>query len=111
MRAVQEAERNVTHPTKIATCCYCGSRATLRLDHARHELACSTCGAPLRHLKRLPVAAPDKLAVSHQPALRRFPGAATSAPAPKKKRKVKRRKSWMTKLAEEVFDIVEDVLD
>jgi hypothetical protein len=32
---------------KIATCCYFGTRAALVLDRARHELACSSCGAPL----------------------------------------------------------------
>ena len=40
---------------KIATCCYCGTRAALVLRGSkRHELACSSCGAPLHDLKRLP---------------------------------------------------------
>lgn len=50
---------------KIATCCYCGTRATLRLDKARHELACAACGAPLRQMKALP---------SHEAAPGRYPG-------------------------------------
>ena len=41
--------------TKIATCCYCGTRAALVLSgRERHELACSNCGAPLHDLKMLP---------------------------------------------------------
>lgn len=40
--------------TKIATCSYCGTRAALVLIHAaRHELACSACGAPLHEMKWL----------------------------------------------------------
>ena len=36
------------YPTKIATCCYCGTRAALVLTGKhRHELSCSGCGAPL----------------------------------------------------------------
>ncbi|XOY55465.1 MAG: hypothetical protein ACMUJK_11980 [Rhodobacterales bacterium] len=41
--------------TKIATCCYCGTRAALVLrGHDRHELSCSNCGAPLHVMKMLP---------------------------------------------------------
>ncbi len=50
------------YPTKIATCCYCGSKTVLKLDRGRHELACANCGAPLRDLKILqkePLAKPD----------------------------------------------------
>ena len=40
---------------KIATCCYCGTRAALVLKGKdRHELSCATCGAPLHELKKLP---------------------------------------------------------
>ena len=46
--------------TKIATCCYCGSRTVLRLrGKDRHELACASCAAPLHDLKMFPVA-PDR---------------------------------------------------
>ena len=42
--------------SKIATCCYCGTRAALTLaGQERHELACSSCGAPLHDLKNIPV--------------------------------------------------------
>lgn len=41
---------------KIATCCYCGTKAALVLrGKDSHELCCGTCGAPLYDLKRLPV--------------------------------------------------------
>ena len=36
---------------KIATCCYCGTRAALQLrGDVQHELACASCGAPLHNL-------------------------------------------------------------
>ena len=35
------------HGTKVATCCYCGTKAALVLrGEKRHELTCSSCGAP-----------------------------------------------------------------
>ena len=41
---------------KIATCCYCGTRAALKLSgEVQHELACSSCGAPLHEIKQMPV--------------------------------------------------------
>jgi len=45
--------------TKVATCCYCGTRAALVLrGRERHELACSSCGAPLHEMKQLHPARP-----------------------------------------------------
>ena len=105
------------YPTKIATCCHCGSKAALKLDKGRHELSCASCGAPLRDLKMLPktqdtsASAPRK-AVSHQPAVRRFPEKAAAAAYRKMKpRKVKKRKSWLKDMAEDLFDMVEDIFD
>lgn len=97
---------------KIATCCFCGSTTALKLEAGRHELSCGNCGAPLRDLKRLPKeprARKVKPAVSHAPPPRRF----EDAPKPKraKPRKWKKRKSWLKEIAEEVFDIVEDIFD
>ena len=41
---------------KIATYCYCGTKAAQVLrGKDSHELCCRTCGAPLFDLKRLPV--------------------------------------------------------
>lgn len=38
--------------TRIATCCYCGTRAALEVSSGgRHELVCSSCGAPLSKIE------------------------------------------------------------
>ena len=104
------------YPTKIATCCFCGARTALKLDSGRHELSCASCGAPLRDLKMLhkePQTAPQpRKAVSHQPKVRRFPEKAAAAAYKKAKpRKTKKRKSWFKDVAEDLFDIVEDIFD
>jgi hypothetical protein len=87
--------------TKIATCCYCGTRAALVLDRARHELACSSCGAPLREMKSLPI---DKTADPTK-----------TAPRPEAKskplKKPKKRKSFKQRMLSEVWDAIEDIFD
>lgn len=99
------------YPTKIATCCHCGTRAALTLDRGRHELACANCGAPLHALKSLPVDRPAaQPAVSHQPRLRGFPDGVKGQKKAQKKRP-KRRKSLWHRIAEEAFDVVEDIFD
>lgn len=66
----------------------------------RHELSCSGCGAPLRELKML-----------------RADRAAGAAPVPSrspksaKRKKTKRRKGLMTRVLDEAWDLVEDILD
>lgn len=103
------------YPTKIATCCHCGTRAVLKLDAGRHQLSCSSCGAPLRDLKMLPTATPpaeERPAVSHRPPPRGFPAQKVPQGSKKpKKSKQKKRKHWLRGLAEEVFDVVEDIFD
>lgn len=105
----------MSYPTKIATCCFCGSKAALTLDAGRHELACAQCGAPLHDLKRLPLApaAPQRLPA--QPELRQFPKAQPAQPAkpaPKvRMKRPKKKKSWFRKLTSEVIDVVEDIFD
>ena len=55
--------------TKIATCCYCGSRTVLRLrGKDRHELSCASCAAPLHDLKMFPVVSDRATAPSAAPA-------------------------------------------
>ena len=77
--------------TKIATCCYCGTRAALVLKgRERHELACSACGAPLRELKML-----------------KAPAAGTQRRKPDRRRKRKP----LRKLLHEIADAVEDIFD
>jgi transcription initiation factor TFIIIB Brf1 subunit/transcription initiation factor TFIIB len=104
----------IAYPTKIATCCHCGSKAALRLDQKRHELACASCGAPLHDLKLIPVKRVERPAITHQKPARR--AAVVIPKASKKRRKpAKRRKSWFGErfkdLAEELFDVVEDIFD
>lgn len=88
----------------------------LTLDTGRHALACATCGAPLKDLKALPVKKPERPAISHPPVLRQFANQARTAgkmaEKPRKKaKKGKRRKSLFTRLAEEAFDLVEEIFD
>ena len=40
---------------KIATCCYCGTKAALACVEKTAMNCCGSCGAPLHELKRLPV--------------------------------------------------------
>jgi hypothetical protein len=94
----------MTQP-KIATCCYCGTRAALVLrGETRHELSCAACGAPLHNLKAMkadrPRDAPRGPLAGHQ--------ARHAGPARPHKR---RRKSLSRKLLSEAFDIIEDLLD
>ena len=100
-------------PVKIATCCFCGSKAALTLDAGRHELACAQCGAPLHDLKQIPVPAPASAKPAVSPRLRQFAPSKPAKPAmkPKKEKYQKRKKSWLKKLTGEVFDIVEDIFD
>ncbi|MBK5934385.1 hypothetical protein C8N32_11011 [Rhodovulum imhoffii] len=90
---------------KIATCCYCGTRAALVLRGGdRHELSCSACGAPLRQMKVLPrKTAPEP----RQKTLARADFVSRKA------RKVRRkpRKGRLRWLMEEAFDVVEDIFD
>lgn len=105
----------MAHPTKIATCCYCGSRTMLRLDTGRHELSCGSCGAPLHRMKALPEAPkPRPRGKTHQ-----TPAAPIGRPkvakpervAPKSWKKKKKRKSFLRHMAEEAFDLIEDIFD
>lgn len=99
----------MAHPSKIATCCHCGTRAMLQLDAGHHTLTCGACGAPLQRMKVMPAAtAAAKPAVTHQPQpakLRPLPKAA------KPRKPAKKRKSLFRKFAEEAFDLVEDIFD
>ncbi|SMX27670.1 hypothetical protein TRP8649_01778 [Pelagimonas phthalicica] len=104
---------------KIATCCYCGTRAALVLDKARHELVCSSCGAPLHDLKRIKSSVAG---VAH------IDGAGPARPIGKKskgkdhrkppkgsyvekRKKQKKRKGFGAKLFDEAFDFIEDIFD
>ena len=96
--------------TKIATCCYCGSKTMLKLTaRGGHELACGRCGAPLHEMKALPVTH----GTGHK--------AKRSRPAPggrsphdddnRPRHKKKRRKPMWSRALEEAFEFVEDIFD
>ena len=106
--------------TKIATCCYCGTRAALILRGDKsHELSCASCGAPLHDFKQMPAA---RMASYEQPkSLPKKPkGRKAATPNPlwelrgsdrgrkKKKSKRKRGVSWFL---DEAFDVIEDIFD
>ncbi len=115
------------HGTKIATCCFCGTRAALVLTgRDRHELSCSACGAPLHNLKMLRSDAVEK--GSRKGARTARPHARSPVPtyagtddladwerkalgAPPRNRKKKRRKSLTKRFFEEAFDVIEDIFD
>ncbi|MDG1801932.1 MAG: hypothetical protein P8H53_05435 [Paracoccaceae bacterium] len=98
--------------TKIATCCYCGTRAALVLSgRERHELACSNCGAPLHDLKMLPKWADAGAGRTSAP---------TATPArpkplhkkPRYNKKNNNKKKSLTRwLLEEAKDAIEDIFD
>lgn len=95
---------------KIATCCYCGTRAALTLKGVgRHELACSNCGAPLHELKMLKTEAKGERELV-RPSRRRADNWDMSKKKSRKKYK-KRRKSLSQRFLEEVFDVAEDIFD
>ena len=110
---------------KIATCCYCGTRAALVMRRdGRHELSCGTCGAPLHHIKAIPCAKtasvpPAKKAIRHASAPRVKAGPVRTStrgyspdPAPHRSQKRRKpRKRLFKKVFEEIWDVVEDIFD
>lgn len=96
---------------KIATCCYCGTRAALRLcGRERHELACAACGAPLRAMKRLREDHAGRPSRPKRSAdIPAGPKAATTA-KPIKARGRRRKSAWRKALGD-AFDLIEDILD
>ncbi len=89
---------------KIATCCYCGTRAALVLKGTqRHELACASCGAPLRDLKMLKLPEPERhVSARVKPTL----------PLRQSRRNVKRHKpSRLAEMFDDLEDWIEDLFD
>ncbi len=103
--------------TKIATCCYCGHRATLVLrGRERHELSCAKCGAPLHDLKMLPLAHHGKQNLVKPTPAKGYGRPETSdhdkrRTARPKYKKRKKRKSLGRWFVEEAWDVIEDVFD
>nr|WP_315898788.1 hypothetical protein [Tateyamaria omphalii] len=71
----------------------------------RHELACSSCGAPLHDLKMLPKKKSGDRELVRPSAIRQ-----SARPKPTKK-KYKKRKSRWKDIFEDAFDIIEDIFD
>lgn len=84
-------------PERLATCCYCGRRTAL--CHRNHALACGSCGAPLTQMKRLRPLQAEAVA-RHAP-----------AKVAKPVRKRRKRKSFLSRLVEEIVDEIEDIFD
>ena len=95
--------------TRLATCCYCGTRSALVLAGASsHRLACGACGAPLTQMKQLPCKG------THGPVEAARPLKAPPPPrpkSPKSTKKAKKRKSLSRKLLSEAWDPLEDIFD
>jgi hypothetical protein len=99
------------HPTKIATCSYCGTRAALILKgKIQHELACSACGAPLHDIKMMPLRADTPSTGRTENGNRPKPMKRKSE-KPKCDRKKPRRKNRFRSFLDEAFDVVEDIFD
>ncbi|KZY35043.1 hypothetical protein A3731_17975 [Roseovarius sp. HI0049] len=115
---------------KIATCCYCGTRAILVFDRARHELTCQGCGAPLHNMKSMPQeVGRERKPVGKRNAGKRNTGRRDLPQFPreaprdgdhgyhrawhpvKHKKTRKKRKPMLRRLAEEIWDEVEDIFD
>ena len=103
----------MAYPTKIATCCYCGTRAALVLGRDRHELTCSSCGAPLHEMKRLRQdPAPTSARYQDQPKPPRHPRDRRDARAYLAwNGKPKKRKGLMRYILKEAIDVIEDIFD
>lgn len=108
---------------KIATCCYCGTRAVLRFDRGRHELVCRACGAPLHNMKAMPQAAPAPAPAqaprSANRPVKRYSGTAQKQPSRYReadheedyKYRGRKRKSVRRRIFEDLWDVVEDIFD
>ena len=90
--------------TKIATCCFCGTRAALVLGEDRHELVCSSCGAPLHEMKALSPEPNKSAKHSH------LPGKPPKSGKPPKKSK-KKKKSTASWFFSEAVDLLDDIFD
>ncbi|MFZ5962368.1 hypothetical protein ACOXXX_05395 [Thalassococcus sp. BH17M4-6] len=103
--------------SKIATCCYCGTRAALVLQgDTRHELACASCGAPLHDMKMFPGAEASHGPASAKPRKKKRPKVHATPlqlweREMPKSRKKKKRKTLGKRFLSEAFDVLEDIFD
>ena len=88
------------YPTKIATCCYCGTRAALVLTGKhRHELSCSGCGA-LHDLKMLPKDRTGDREILHD--------RPQKSGKPRSRSRKRRNRKFIWQILEEAFDTLEE---
>ncbi|WP_425038334.1 hypothetical protein [Primorskyibacter sp. S187A] len=105
------------HHTKIATCCYCGTRAALVLKGSeRHELSCAACGAPLHDMKMLRTQATKSHPIERNPKPKKrskgvTPNALWERELKRGKKKKKSKKSFARRIFSEAFDVLEDIFD
>ena len=101
---------------KIATCNYCGTRAVLVFDQARHELTCSACGAPLHDMKFMPQPVENKPKKASKPKPGKRAAAASVGAAgwgfkDRKTKKKRKKKPMFRRVLEDIFDEIEDIFD
>ncbi|ROU00224.1 hypothetical protein [Histidinibacterium lentulum] len=100
---------------KIATCCYCGTRAALVLKgERRHELACASCGAPLHDLKRLKADTASAAAPARPgglPVQDRHHAGETARRDARRRRKGSGIGRLKRRAFEELWDAIEDIFD
>lgn len=103
----------MTPNSKIATCCYCGTRAALVLrGEGRHELSCSACGAPLHDLKMMPQEKARQPKMVKKTSKSQYGGVAYKKKHKSKpSKKPKKRKGFMERMFDEAWDAIEDVFD
>jgi len=98
--------------TRLATCCYCGTRSALVLAGASsHRLACGACGAPLTQMKQLPCKGTHGPVEAARPLTAPPPPRPKSTKSTKSTKKAKKRKSLSRKLLSEAWDLLEDIFD
>ncbi|GAA6161541.1 hypothetical protein NBRC116589_37150 [Ruegeria sp. HU-ET01832] len=99
LQGIDRQESAISTPSKIVTCCYCGTRAALVLKgKQRHELSCSSCGAPLHDLKMVPKRKLSDAKSDHRIEKQR-------------KTKKKKKKSVFSRVFDEAWDVIEDIFD
>lgn len=97
------------YQTKIATCCYCGTRAALSLKGTdRHELACSKCGAPLHDLKKLKSDTTGERELVRPSPVRSYQPTSKKHRAPREKKK---KRSLSQRFLSELWDAADDIFD
>ncbi|MFY0596436.1 MAG: hypothetical protein JXQ85_08405 [Cognatishimia sp.] len=95
---------------KIATCCYCGTRAALKLSgEVQHELACSSCGAPLHDIKQMPVK-PRPVAKNAEKKQHYDRPVSYKKPLKSNKKYRKKKKGFLSELLDD-FDDIFDIFD